>query len=577
MRRRSRRHLSSKAKLVTLAIVAVLLPTTVLSVIQYNSLVDLEGKTKVAVQENLRQTMQTLTRKVEDNLKGLAKETLEPVGYEDVEQSNIQKIEQHFASVKRDHPEIDQMFVFSYFVKGKEYALSYGPEGLRRVGFEQMEEKDNSDLYTAYKAYNGARLSRTSMTWRSDFLFWQVPCCKDNWSKTNSQYTQYLFHTLSCPDTDMAMGFAGFTLAPGYLREVFLPQIMPALMRDCEIDDKGSALALGILDESGGEVYATKPGASAYEVKMAFSPVFPRWNLALGYRDTTIEALAKDNFQKNLMLSLFVLSLLILGIILTLRATAREMKLAQAKSTFVSNVSHELKTPLALIRLFAETLELGRVKSSEKAQDYYRIINNESRRLTQLINNILDFSKIEAGRKEYEFVQSDVVEVVEEVIRSYEYQIINAGFELNAHIEHDLPPVLIDRDAISQAVLNLINNAVKYSDEIKEISVQVRKRDRSIAIEVADRGIGIPRSEQDKIFEKFYRVSTGLVHNTKGSGLGLALVKHIVEAHDGKILVDSTPGKGSRFTMLIPVNGAVSATKEMKLDGGYKVAESPNN
>jgi signal transduction histidine kinase len=576
MRRRSRRHLSSKAKLITLAIVAVMLPTTILSVIQYHSLVDLESKTKVAVQENLRQTMQTLTRKVEDNLKGLAKETLETISYSDLEQNNAQKIEQHFASVKLSHPEIDQIFVFSFSqMKDKEYALFYSHDGLHRLDLMQSDE--HGDALSAYKAYNGARLSRTSMSWKSDFLFWQVPCCKDNWSKTPYQYTQYIFHTVVCPDSNELMGFAGFTLTPGYMREKFLPQIVPALLADCDIDDKDSALALGILDESGSEVYATKPGVSDYEVKMAFSPVFPRWNLALGYKDTTIEALAKDNFQKNLMLTLFVLSLLIFGIILTLRATAREMKLAQAKSTFVSNVSHELKTPLALIRLFAETLELGRVKSSEKAQEYYRIINNESRRLTQLINNILDFSKIEAGRKEYEFVESDVAEVVEEVIRSYEYQIINSGFELNAQIEHDLPPVSIDRDAISQALLNLINNAVKYSDETKEITVQVRSRDRAIAIEVDDKGIGIPRSEQEKIFEKFYRVSTGLVHNTKGSGLGLALVKHIVEAHDGKIIVESTPGKGSRFTMLIPVNGAAAAAKEMKIDGGYKVAESPHN
>jgi signal transduction histidine kinase len=560
MQRRSRRHLSSKAKLITLAIVAVLLPSTVLSVIQYNSLVDLEGKTKVAVQENLRQTMQTLTRKVEDNLKNLAKETLEPIGYEDVEQGNLQKIEQQFTAIKQAHPEIDQMFVYSYFIKSKQYALFYTSDGLRRIDLMQLEEKEHADVYAAYRAHNGARLSRTSMAWKSDYLFWQVPCCKDNWSKTNYQYTQYIFRTLLCPGSADPMGFSGFTLTPNYVREKYLPQIVPALLAECDIDDKDSALALGIIDESGNEVYATKPGVSDYEVKMAFSPVFPRWNLALGYKDTTIEALAKDNFQKNLMLTLFVLSLLIIGIILTLRATAREMKLAQAKSTFVSNVSHELKTPLALIRLFAETLELGRVKSGDKAKEYYRIINNESRRLTQLINNILDFSKIEAGRKEYEFVESDITEVVEEVIRSYEYQIINAGFEL-----------------ISQAVLNLINNAVKYSDESKEITVQVRLRDRSVAIEVADKGIGIPRSEQDKIFEKFYRVSTGLVHNTKGSGLGLALVKHIVEAHDGKIIVESAPGKGSRFTMMIPVNGAVATTKEMKLDGGYKVAKSSNN
>ena len=140
--------------------------------------------------------------------------------------------------------------------------------------------------------------------------------------------------------------------------------------------------------------------------------------------------------------------------------------------------------------------------------------------------------------------------MVEEVIRSYEYQIISSGFRLDTDIERDLPRVNIDRDSISQAVLNLLNNAVKYSGEEKEIRVIVRKQSRNIAIDVADRGIGIARSQHEKIFEKFYRVSTGLVHNSKGSGLGLALVKHIVESHHGEVLVESAPGRGSRFTIL---------------------------
>jgi signal transduction histidine kinase len=310
---------------------------------------------------------------------------------------------------------------------------------------------------------------------------------------------------------------------------------------------------------------------------MSFAPAFPQWKLALGYKNTTIEQLARGNFTKNLLLTLLLLSILILGIILTLRATSREMKLAEAKSTFVSNVSHELKTPLALIRLFAETLELGRVKSAEKAHEYHRIINSESRRLTQLINNILDFSKIEAGRKEYQFVESDVAEVVEDVLKSYDYQITSAGFELTTDIAADLPPVAIDRDAISQALLNLVNNAVKYSDDVKKISVRMRRRDGFVAIEVADHGIGIPRAEQEKIFEKFYRVSTGLVHDTKGSGLGLALVKHIVEAHKGNIQLESAPGRGSRFTMLIPANGVGAAAEPVKFDGGYPIAEGANH
>ena len=336
-------------------------------------------------------------------------------------------------------------------------------------------------------------------------------------------------------------------------------------------------VSVGILNERSDELYTNRTGKGDYEVKMTFAPAFPQWKLALGYKNTTIEQLAKDNFTKNLLLTLLLLSILILGIILTLRATSREMKLAEAKSTFVSNVSHELKTPLALSRLFAETLELGRVKNAEKAHEYHRIINSESRRLTQLINNILDFSKIEAGRKEYQFVESDVAEVVEDVLKSYDYQITSAGFEMTTDIDADLPPVSIDRDAISQAVLNLVNNAVKYSDDIKKISVRLRRRDGYVAIEVADEGIGIPRSEQEKIFEKFYRVSTGLVHDTKGSGLGLALVKHIVEAHKGKIQLESALGRGSHFTILIPANGVETASRPVKFDGGYHVAESANH
>src|SRR5262249_42553995 len=245
--------------------------------------------------------------------------------------------------------------------------------------------------------------------------------------------------------------------------------------------------------------------------------------------------------------------LLLAGLILALRATTREMILVEAKTTFVSNVSHELKTPLSLIRLFAETLELGRVRNPEEAHEYYRIINRESRRLTRLINNILDFSRIEAGRRQYQFAETDVAEVVTEVLQSYERQMTSAGFEAGTNIQPDLPPALIDREALAQAVLNLVDNAVRYSDQAKRIEVSVRLLDGDIAIEVADQGVGIPKAEHQRIFEKFHRVSTGLVHDTKGSGLGLAIVKHIVEAHRGRVTVESAPGKGSRFTILLPI------------------------
>jgi signal transduction histidine kinase len=227
--------------------------------------------------------------------------------------------------------------------------------------------------------------------------------------------------------------------------------------------------------------------------------------------------------------------------------------LAQAKSNFVSNVSHELKTPLSLISLFSEILELGRVSNEEKRAEYYQIIRHESRRLNKTIDNILDFSRIEAGRKTYDLVDRDMAEVIDNVLSTHRYQIINSGFDIQTDIQPDLPSVLIDRDAMVQAISNLLDNAIKYSGKVKQLSITAQVIGSDLSIEIADRGIGIPRAEQAKIFEKFYRVGNGLVHDVKGSGLGLSLVKHVVEAHNGTISVESDVGRGTRFTILLPL------------------------
>jgi signal transduction histidine kinase len=255
-----------------------------------------------------------------------------------------------------------------------------------------------------------------------------------------------------------------------------------------------------------------------------------------------------------------VLSLLLVGGLgLTYRAVTKEMALAKLKSDFVSNVSHELRTPLALIRLYAETLELGRIQTRDRVEEYYRIIRTESERLTALINNILDFSRIEAGRKEYEFRETDIAELVKNTLESYRDQIQEQGFALEQQIDPDVPKVQVDREAIARSVVNLVNNALKYSADEKFLGVKLYRGNGAVKLEVIDRGIGIARSEQAKIFEKFYRGGDPLVHNTKGSGLGLSLVRHIAHAHGGNIDVESTPGKGSKFTLWIPLTDAVAS------------------
>jgi signal transduction histidine kinase len=244
------------------------------------------------------------------------------------------------------------------------------------------------------------------------------------------------------------------------------------------------------------------------------------------------------------------------GMVLAYRNVTRELALAKLKSDFVSNVSHELRTPLALIRLFAETLELKRISSPEKQHEYHEIIRKESERLTALINNILDFSRIEAGKKEYSFKETDVADLVRSTMESYRHEIEQNGFHFEQKIDNNLPQLQVDREAIARSLLNLVNNAVKYSSAEKYLCVSLYRHNGGVNIEVVDHGIGIPVHEHPRIFEKFYRVGDPLVHNTKGSGLGLSLVRHIVEAHKGAVAVESTPGKGSKFIISLPVQNS---------------------
>jgi signal transduction histidine kinase len=272
------------------------------------------------------------------------------------------------------------------------------------------------------------------------------------------------------------------------------------------------------------------------------------------YPGTTIAEMGAKFLKYNFTILGALCLLMIGGIFLTYRNISREMNLARLKSDFVANVSHELRTPLALIRLYAETLELGRLTSKEKYQEYFRIIREESERLSSLINNILDFSRIEAGRKEYEFKETDLSELVRSTLDTYRFQIEQNGFTFEENIAKDLPAVNVDREAIARSLLNLVNNALKYSRDKKYIGVSLYRANGSVKLEVSDHGIGIPVAEQDKIFEKFYRCGDPLVHNVKGSGLGLALVRHIARAHGGDVKVESAPEKGSKFTIALPLD-----------------------
>jgi len=352
----------------------------------------------------------------------------------------------------------------------------------------------------------------------------------------------------------------GVSFDPNYLKQTFFPEMLDELITQKLIEDKGERLAMMVYpwDYEGwpeGKALAASAGwgKGKPEVSRNLDDVFHGLALGIKFQDTTVEAIGRRLVLQSFLI-LGVLSVLLVGgLALVYRSVSKEVALARLKSDFVSNVSHELRTPLSLIWLYAETLELGRIKTQEKKEEYYRIIRKESERLTALINNILDFSRIEAGRKEYDFRETDIAELVRNTLDAYRYQIEQQGFEFEESIASDIPAVRVDREAIARALVNLVNNALKYSGAEKFLGVKLYRANGVLKLEVVDHGIGIARRDQSKIFEKFYRTGDPLVHNTKGSGLGLSLVRHITHAHGGEVDVESAPGKGSKFTMSLPL------------------------
>jgi signal transduction histidine kinase len=247
------------------------------------------------------------------------------------------------------------------------------------------------------------------------------------------------------------------------------------------------------------------------------------------------------------------LTVALLGGYLLWRDVRRELRMAELRGHFVSSVSHELRTPLTAIRMFAETLREGHLEQEETRQEYLDTIVSESERLTRLVNNVLDFSRIERGKKTYRFRPTSLAAVVTAAARAVQYPLASQGFRLSTELEDDISLPRADPDALEQAVLNLLTNAIKYSGDSREIEVALRRVDGRAEIRVADRGIGIPAEEQKRIFEKFYRSPSPENELLPGTGLGLTLVEHVARAHGGSVVVESRPGEGSAFSIRIPL------------------------
>jgi signal transduction histidine kinase/tetratricopeptide (TPR) repeat protein len=350
-----------------------------------------------------------------------------------------------------------------------------------------------------------------------------------------------------------ASAVLGYEIRPEYVGGLLLASVLKTV-------NLGEEMRVAVLPGRRGNDTGTSANGPAPLALAELDAVLPGWTVALFHEDgRSIDQLVRRERWIYGTLIAGMVGVLIVGVGLTIRASAREAELSRLKTEFAANVSHELKTPLALIRMFGETLESGIVTDEAKRQEFYTIIRRESDRLTHLINNVLDVARIDAGTKQYAATEGDVVAVVREAIDAYQPLFDRLGFT----VENQLPPAPVflsmDRDAIAQALINLFQNAIKYSGDVKKIAVSVVAQGDIVRVSVADRGVGIDRADVPRIFEKHYRVRaarSGAPPVSGGSGLGLSIVKHAVEAHGGRVEVETTPGQGSTFTLVLPLRDA---------------------
>lgn len=555
--------------------VAVTIPVALLFYFQFRSLADLERASAVVLRQMSQETADHLLQRLEEEFRGpyldallrirpsdadaLALDTVGPVYARALDRYDF--VDAFFVSAREGSVFPGELLVFSRAdnVTDEEPATRGNGEPWGRLvelGGHAFRVGTPEEASIAAAIRDLMRYKRTLVTW--DQRVRGVEC---------RMVFQLAFDT---PARERVTSFSGFCANLGRVRFEQMPRLVRQTLAAGHEGTGFPPLVVTVLDEAGRIVYQTEPAdpdsfvherrlplvffsTHLLEVLVPYRPQVEYWTMRTGYGDQAIADIVRARTLPQVGLMIALALGLTCGAFFVVRAAAREVRLAELKSSFVASVSHDLKTPLALIQLFAETLELGRLKTQERATEYARIIKGEARKLTRLINNILDFSRMEAGLRFYRLVPLDLAELVDRVIESHASQFEHNRFTVTRTAQPGVPAVMGDAEAIEQALDNLLSNAMKYSRDDREIRVHVGCEGAVASISVTDRGVGISRPHLRRIFRKFYRVNVDHADAPPGCGLGLAIVDHVMRAHDGEVRVESEPGRGSTFSLVFPV------------------------
>lgn len=338
---------------------------------------------------------------------------------------------------------------------------------------------------------------------------------------------------------------AALVAGANYLQQQWLSALQPMMERQ--------GVRLTLTDAEGHAILSASSAAPTRKAVRSSAETQLPWTLHVVSRDPEAEWVQQGSRRRLFLLAFSAIAaLLLMGSYFIARVVTRELEIARLQSDFVAAVSHEFRTPLASLRQMSELLTDGRVPNEQRRQEYYEALRRESERLYRLVESLLDFGRMEAGARQYRFEVLETEPFFRGVVEEFAQEAGGRGYQVQILQQGQLPRVRADREALARALWNLLDNAVKYSPQNKTIVAEAACQNGNVTIRISDKGLGIAPEEQRRIFKRFVRAASAEAAGAKGTGLGLTMVEHIVTAHGGQVNVESEPGGGSTFTLVLP-------------------------